>query len=47
MTAGACAVVVKEKADEELFPALIQVLRDKKLNESVARLLKTKNNLSL
>ncbi len=39
MTAGACAVVVKEKADEELFPALIQVLRDKKLNESVARLL--------
>ncbi|AGA70346.1 anaerobic dehydrogenase, typically selenocysteine-containing [Desulfitobacterium dichloroeliminans LMG P-21439] len=39
MTAGASAVVIKEEADEELFPALIKVLRDKKLNDAVARLL--------
>lgn len=40
MTAGASAVVVKEKADEQLIPALIQVLQDKKRNDTVARLLK-------
>ncbi|HBV85898.1 MAG TPA: dehydrogenase [Desulfosporosinus sp.] len=38
-TAGASAVVVKENADEQLFPALVQVLRDRKLNEAVARLM--------
>lgn len=38
-TAGASAVVVKENADEQLFSALVQVLRDKKLNEAVARLM--------
>lgn len=39
ITAGASGVVVKENADEELFPALIQILQDKKLNASLARLL--------
>ncbi|MGE4273337.1 MAG: molybdopterin-dependent oxidoreductase [Desulfitobacterium sp.] len=38
-TAGASAIVIKENADEELIPALVQVLRDREFNDAVARLL--------
>ena len=46
ITAGASGVVVKENADEELFPALVQVLRDKKLNAAVARLLENQKQFT-
>lgn len=46
MTAGVSAVVIKEEADEELFPALIKVLRDKKLNDAVARLLENQKQFT-
>lgn len=46
ITAGASGVVVTEKSDEELFPALIRILRDKKLNASVARLLENQKQFT-
>lgn len=39
ITAGANTVVVKENADEQLIPTLIQVFKDRRLNEAAARLL--------
>ncbi len=43
--AGTCAVVVKENADEQLFPTLLQVLRDRNLNGAVAQLLENQKRL--
>ncbi|WP_161968482.1 molybdopterin-dependent oxidoreductase, partial [Desulfitobacterium hafniense] len=40
-TAGASAIVVKENADEELIPALVQVLQDREFNDAVARLMES------
>lgn len=46
ITAGASGVIVKENADEELLPAIIQVLKDKELNASVARLLENQKQFA-
>ncbi|NLB52809.1 MAG: molybdopterin-dependent oxidoreductase [Syntrophomonadaceae bacterium] len=44
--AGVTAVVVKEDADEQLLPVLIQVLRDREFNNTVARLLENQKQLN-
>lgn len=44
-TAGASIVICKDNADEQLFPALIQILRDRKFNDEVGRMLENQKQL--